>query len=352
MTLSCVLLLGALSIGQHTPPPDMTTYLQNQIGLSQPELQALERGEVVTKLLETDEKPEVAVFGIMHLNVPVEFFIEQYRDVEAFMRSGGVKEIGVFGNPAKVQDLKGFTLEPSDAEAIRECKVGDCDVKLPVSVVERLQREVDWSEPDCQERVEAQVKQTLVEYVMAYQIGGNDSMGRYDDQKYPLKMADEFRDLLQESEYLYEFVPELHEYLQVYPRRRLENVEDFIYWSQTRFDRVRPILTLNHSTIFRRSHGKIRALIASKQIYASHYFEASLEVAALVMAAEGLDSSGFYLLYLNRSRLDSLRKGGPPGMRNTIRNEMLNRVKLEMQSTKARMEAVHEKDVTSATETH
>lgn len=38
MTLFCVLLLGALSVHQHAPPSDMTTYLQNQIGFSQPEL--------------------------------------------------------------------------------------------------------------------------------------------------------------------------------------------------------------------------------------------------------------------------------------------------------------------------
>lgn len=38
MTLSCVFLLEALSIDQHTPPSDMTTYVQNQIGFSQSEL--------------------------------------------------------------------------------------------------------------------------------------------------------------------------------------------------------------------------------------------------------------------------------------------------------------------------
>jgi hypothetical protein len=50
-----------------------------------------------------------------------------------------------------------------------------------------------------------------------------------------------------------------------------------------------------------------RTLIASKQIYASHYFEASLELTALVEAKEPGENSGFFLLYLNRSRLDNFR---------------------------------------------
>lgn len=329
----------------HALSTDLETFLRSQIGFSQEDLHKLEQGKILTKLIDTDKKPEVAVFGIMHLDVPVDFFLDQYRDIDAFMSSSGVKEIGVFGNSAQLQDLKGFALEPSDALAIRECEVGDCDVKLPATVIARLRQEIDWSAPDCQERVEAQVMQMLVDYVMAYQIGGNESMGRYDDQKYPLRMVDEFHELLQESEYLYEFVPELHEYLQAYPRRRLENVEDFIYWSQTRFDRVRPILTLNHSTIFRRSHGKIKTLIASKQIYASHYFEASLELSALVEEAEGAGRPGFFLLYLNRSRFDTLRKTGPPGMRRTIRNEMLKKVEEEMKLTKAKTETRYQEEL-------
>jgi hypothetical protein len=338
--ISCAaLLLGVLSFSLHTLPADLRTFLQNRIDFSQQEVQAAEQGEVLTKLLDTDRKPEVAAFGIMHLEVPVEYFVQQYRDIEGFMRSRGVTEIGVFGNPALLQDLQGFTLEPSDAQAIRECDVGDCNVKLPASVIKRLRQDIDSSGPDFQKRVEAQVKQMLVDYVMAYRIGGNDSMGRYDDQEYPLRMADEFHALLQESDYLYEVVPELHEYLEAYPRVVLQDVEDVIYWKQTRYDKLRPIVSLTHGTIFGRSHGRIKTLIASKQLYASHYFEASLELLALVEEAESAESPGFFLLYLNRSRFDTLRKSGFVGMKHTVRTEILKKLDQEMNSTKTTIEA-------------
>jgi hypothetical protein len=318
--------------------------------LSQNDLQALEKREIFTKLLDTDENSEVAVLGVMHVAVPVEFFVGQYRDIRTFMKTDQVVEVGEFSDPPQMKDLQGFTLEHSDFLAIQECEVGDCDVKLPASMIERFRQDFDWSADDSQPRLEEQVRQVLVDYVTAYKGAGNAAMGRYDDQKYPLIKADEFSELLQEFEFLYDYEPKLHTYLEAYPQSQLPNADNFIYWSQRRYERIRPIVSIDHVAIFRGVTGNDPTLIASKQIYASHYFEASLELSALVKAAEGLDSSGFYLLYLNRSRLDSLRKGGPPGMRNTIRGEMLKRVGLEMQSTKARMEALYAHDGASAAE--
>ena len=49
-------------------------------------------------------------------------------------------------------------------------------------------------------------------------------------------------------------------------------------------------------------------LIASKQIYANHYFEASLGLTVALAAGQG-PSPSFYLLYFNRSRSDALHGG-------------------------------------------
>jgi hypothetical protein len=47
-------------------------------------------------------------------------------------------------------------------------------------------------------------------------------------------------------------------------------------------------------------------LVASKQLYASHYFDASLALTAFVEANEP-STSRSYLLYLNHSRIGALR---------------------------------------------
>ncbi len=49
-------------------------------------------------------------------------------------------------------------------------------------------------------------------------------------------------------------------------------------------------------------------LIASKQIYASHYMEGSLALTMLFDRKDSDPSPSFYLVYVNRSRIDLLRK--------------------------------------------
>jgi len=334
----------AFSVKLLSSPPDLQTFLQDQIGLSQKDLQEMEQGKILTKRLDTEKESEVAIFGIMHLGVPVDFFIEKYRDIGTFMKADQVVGIGVFDNPPQLANLRSLTLDPGDILAIQECKVGDCHIKLPAAVIERFGREVDWSKPDSPDRATEMTRQMLLDYVKAYSIGGDAALGQYDDQEHPLRLADEFHELLHESRYLYEYVPEMHEYLESFPRAELPNAENVIYWSEKKYEKLRPILSLNHVTIFKRPQGDIKTLIASKQIYASHYFEASLEIAALVEENEVADGSGFYLLYLNRSRIDTLRKNVPLGMKHTIISEILNKVDQELKSTKTRIETLYQEE--------
>src|ERR1035437_8151582 len=50
-----------------------------------------------------------------------------------------------------------------------------------------------------------------------------------------------------------------------------------------------------------------QAVIASKQIYASHYFDASLGLTAAIDDPGAAAGPGMYLVHLNRSRIDLLR---------------------------------------------
>jgi len=77
-----------------------------------------------------------------------------------------------------------------------------------------------------------------------------------------------------------------------------------VYWSKEKFG-IQPVVSMTHVTIYPRRHGSANeVLIASKQLYASHYFESSLAF-TMMIPREGGD--GCYLLYLNRSRTDTLR---------------------------------------------
>ena len=47
--------------------------------------------------------------------------------------------------------------------------------------------------------------------------------------------------------------------------------------------------------------------MASKQLYANHYFDGSLGLGVFVEGSQGPATSGSYMMYLNRSRADALQ---------------------------------------------
>jgi len=251
-----------------------------------------------------------------------------------------VVEFGVFNSPPRVSDLRDFSLDSSDLVAIRECKVGDCDIKLPATAIERVAQEVNWQSPEGEKQVTEMFKHMLVDYVGAYQMGGNAALGQYDDQKYPLRIADEFHELLEESGYFLDSVPEVHAYLDSFPQANVPGAVSLISWSKRQYEKLRPIVCLNHVVWFPVHEGAMRGVIASKQLYASHYFEASLELTAVIDDDQVEETAGMYVVYVNRSRLDALRRSAPPGMKDRMKHGLRDKVDQEMTSIKSRLEAL------------
>jgi hypothetical protein len=46
------------------------------------------------------------------------------------------------------EDLKSLILPAPDVTALRECRPGDCDVKLPAVAMHRFRNDVDWLSPN------------------------------------------------------------------------------------------------------------------------------------------------------------------------------------------------------------
>ena len=280
----------------------------------------------------------MAAFAIMRLDVPAEFFIDKVRDIVNFKKSDNVLQIGKFSDPPRLEDLAGLTLDAVDIEAIRRCRVNSCDVKLPERFIERFRKEVNWSAPNYRDRVTTLAREMLLEYVQAYLHGGNAALGEYKDKSYPVRLADEFRSLLQPAPYMYGYAPEFERYLQEFPTTPLADVEDFIYWSKDKFG-LKPVVSLTHVTIYKdRRADDLDVLIASKGIYASHYFEASLGLTGFIHS-QSSDPHRTYLIYINRSRADALR-GFLAGLkRSLIVGSLRDGAKKSMEVIKEKLES-------------
>jgi len=281
------------------PPP--RPFLRRVIQLTDAQIAAMDNGEPVTKLLPSPEKAEIAAFGAIRLKGTVAALREQMRDFQSFRKVPQVPEIGRFSDPPRVEDLQGLTFPDDDIDALRKCRPGKCDVKIGTSGIEAFSA-LDWRAPDARARAITLIKEKMAAYARAYAAGGTDAMGVTVDKTHPKALSAEFKTLLRNSPYLVEYVPAFNQYLASYPRGTLPETEDVLFWTKDTFG-LKPVVSIYHATIHTPPGGP-GVLVAVKTIYASHYFNAALEVMAAVPAPDGPGGPSLYLLDLYRARID------------------------------------------------
>ena len=310
------LLMAVPLLRAQTPSGQLRTFLRQKLQFSEREIDEASGGKAIAKILPS-EKQEIAVFGIVLVRTPADFFLDRFRDIESYKKGTSVPQVKKFSNPPRLEDLQQLTIDEGDLNTLRKCRVGNCGVKLPTDAILRLQKEIDWSAPDAGQKVTELGRVALLQYVERYLAGGNDQLSEYTDKKKPLRVAEQFDAILQASPYIFDYDPEFYEYLRDYPKKKLDSVEDFLYWSNEKFG-LKPVISVTHVSIFQRSEMGL-TLIASKQIYATHYFEASLGLTVALVATQNPRPS-FYLLYFNRSRSDALHGGFSGLARSQVKN--------------------------------
>jgi hypothetical protein len=128
-------------------------------------------------------------------------------------------------------------------------------------------------------------------------------------------------------------LPDLTRYLLEYPDATLANSTDFLYWQETQFG-LRPTVRISHLVIQERP---TLTVVASKMLYASHYFWTALELRVLLPdAARG---PGFWLVTVSRSRSDGLSGFTGRMIRGRVRTEVEDGMRAGLTATKARLES-------------
>jgi hypothetical protein len=240
-----------------------------------------------------------------------------------------------------LEDLAGLTLDPAEIDSIKRCRPNSCDLKFSSQLIERFRKEVNWNAPDFRERVNAVARDGLLKYVQAYLKGGNAALGEYNDKSYPVRLVDEFRSLLEPAPYMYGYNGEFQNYLLNFPNSRPANSENFLYWSKDKFG-LKPVISITHITVYRvpRANGS-DVLIASKGIYANHYFEASLGLTGFIHSSS--EPSRTYLIYINRSKADALRGLFAGLKRSLISGSLRDGAKKNMEMIKQKLESAYRK---------
>ncbi len=280
--------------------------LRQQAGASNRDLERYVGSDrVFVKVLPHIRPGEVAVVGALRIPVTMAFFLERFRDIQTFKKGPAVLGIGKFSDPPLEQNLQELTLGDKTLDALAVCRPGKCGVKLSAEMMDRLRKAAVSSGRGA--KLEREFREVLLDYLSCYLERGTPAMITYSDTDPPVHSSGEFLELLQQFIWLQDYAPPLFEALKDSLPKKHSEVEELIYWSREGFG-LKPVASMTQVLILKTAiEGKRWAFLASKQIYADHYFEASLGLTVLAEQSGDPRNPLLSVAYFNRSSTDGLR---------------------------------------------
>ena len=164
----------------------------------------------------------------------------------------------------------------------------------------------------------------------------------YDDEG-GIRSSDALARMLADSTYVFSRVPSLGRHLLGYPADTLPGAAEVIFWSLDNLPHVRQVLRVTHEMVYSPPELPGTTVIAAKQIYADHYFEAGLELLTAIdddsAAVNGASPLGFTLLAVRHYRFDHLPSGGLLNLRGRVIGGLRDNVRADLVRLKRESES-------------
>jgi hypothetical protein len=296
---------------------DPFEFFQPSIAITAGERARLDEGYPFTRVLQANGL-EVAVLAAIPVNIDGDRLVAWERRIEDLKKSPYVLSIGRFSDPPRIEDLAGLELDSSDVKAIQSCRPGDCELKLSGAEMARLQHATAESRHESG-GVQQTFRQIVLDRVQQYLANGH--IPADEDHHKPMEPSSRFGLLLNHMPFLTDRLPQLAEVLRDFPRNMGPGVESFFYWSKERLAR-KAMISVTHVTIARNQDSDLPdVLIVGKDVFSTHYINASLSVTAL-MRGETIQTN--YLVYVNRTEVDVLHGIFGGVIRKSIQDHMKN----------------------------
>ncbi|HXY38400.1 MAG TPA: hypothetical protein VEQ10_01950 [Vicinamibacteria bacterium] len=274
--------------------------------LGEAEWRSVERGEVVAKVIDTEDRSEILSFAAARVKASAAVVAAELRDREGHAGEPWTLQSGAVGTPATVADFAALALDPGDVKDLSRGRVNDCDVRLPNDAILGLRRELDGvPEAARGARASAAFRQLLASYAAGYQSRGNPALFQYENNGDPVRIADSLEQVLRRSTPLWELAPDLFAFARTFPAGQPPDAEQQVYWMKEKFWLL-DVLSLDQLMLVTRNQGGVPlTVVVSKQLYATHYYESSLGVTVFVESRPG----DGWLFFVNRTRADIRRSG-------------------------------------------
>ena len=261
--------------------PDLQAFFRQSIGLTEDQIAAIRDGQAIAKAVPSRIPDEIFLFGAVYIHAAPEAYLRFARDFDRLRKLPSYLALGEFNNPPQLSDLKEFSFDNEDIQALRRCKPGDCQIQAPASSMDEFHRSIDWSASNVNAQVNELSRKTALQFLLAYQQDGNQVFGVYNDKRKPTEVAHQFAYMLSYYNALTERLPEFYRYLLSYPNAKPANVENTFYWEKVKFG-LKPTLRIVHVVTMRGNPAdEVAYAIAEKQLYSSHYFSTALDLSLL-----------------------------------------------------------------------
>jgi hypothetical protein len=166
----------------------------------------------------------------------------------------------------------------------------------------RIHTAIDARPGDWRAAAQDAFRKLVFDRVLAYRQRGLAGLSTVHDHGEPLAPSVAFNRLTARLGRSAGAMRPLVDYFNGYPATPLESRAEHMYWVEV-IDAPKPTIQALHMVIDRSADGAaLEVVAASRQIFATHYVNASLSVVALVRGRSG----GRFIVYINRSSVDGL----------------------------------------------
>jgi len=317
-------------------PPSLAQFLQHTIALTPGELSGATNGQPVVKVLDPADRREIAVFGVVRIDVPRQFYVRRATDFPTAHRDPSRLRFALFSEPAAASDVVGLTLPHNDVQDLAQCRTGSCHVKLSAQAIADLRAHIDVASPTADSSVSAYFRARILEYVAGYRARGDSALAIYDDQESRTAAAQVFAAMLSRSPYMYQYAPSLERYLEHYPSDRPAGISEALFWADDDLPGLRQTITITHVVVYAPPELPDATLIAAKLLYADHYLDGALDLTAVVDQAAGI-----YLVLLRRLHFDNLPSGGVMNVRGRVTGKLRERTAAFLRDAKTQSERAY-----------
>ena len=336
--LALCLLAGSLLVSQTPAAPmlgGVDATLASRFGLTAAERRALAAGHEIVRTLPSASPDGIATLGAIVINARPASYLDWAAAFADFERGSSVQAVRKLSDPPTLDDFSGLVLSAGELLELDRCRPGSCTIQMDADGIKRLQG-IDLTRRTASGHAADVVRGYMLDVARAYRERGLAGLPHYHDSKRATDVEANAVNLLAEEAASGCLPQPLLAYLRGYPAVSLpEGASSYLYWMTNTFG-LKPTTRLSHTIVYRPRANGLAGIIATRQLYATHYFHGALDLRYI--AANSESDERFVLVMVTRTRSDGLTGLSGAVMGGTVRRRAVTSLRAYLHFTRALVE--------------